>query len=454
MAIKVQHERSFRGSKAMKSQRLVTGVVALVAFQSAAAAGVTVELKRSASVVGGASRGGMTLAKAKKRKRPGGSSSGSKSDTGGDDSGAGDDDSGKSASASSSDSSSDAANEDELLGSKKKPAPKPAAKPIARDDSDDSSGGGGDDDTPVKKAPKAVKSVETVETTASEEPSEATSSSALEFGLGAKALFRNLSWTNDARAANLGPYSLTPGPETSAWFEFYPAAFGTSGFAANVGLFGKFDYGFGVATTLANGNNVATKFRDFQAGLKVRIPFGTFIPNISVAYGQQVFEIAQQGNAFDLPQLAYQFVRPSAGARYYFTPTIALDGAVGYLLVLDPGSGANHVRASNFFPDAKAFGFDVSASVVVRVSGAIGVRGGADLRQYILNMNDKTAPTVGGAVDRYITAWAGLEVVLDGMGAAAGGDDEPAKPSKRSRRHRAEPKPDDESEDGSKSEDE
>ena len=441
MAIK---ERNVR----MPSLVLGVAILTLASLESGASAGVTVELRRSASVSGGASRGGMTLAKAKKRKRPGSSSSGSKSDTGSDDAG-GDDDSGGKSAAASSESNADE-NEEELLGSKKKPAPKPAAKPIARDDSDDSSAG---DDGEAKKPAKAVKSVDTVEAQASEEPSGGTAASALEFGLGAKALFRNLTWTSDARAANLGPYSLTPGPETGAWFEFYPAAFGTSGFAANVGLFGKFDYGFGVATTLANGNNVATKFRDFQAGVKVRIPFGEFVPNISVAYGQQVFEVAQQGNAFDLPQLAYQFVRPSLGARYYFTPTVALDGAVGYLLVLDPGSSANHVRASNFFPDATSFGFDVSASVVFRVSGAIGVRGGADLRQYILNMNDKTAPTVGGAVDRYVTAWAGIEVVLDGQGAAAGGDDEPAKPSKRSRRHHAEPKPDDESEDSSKSED-
>jgi hypothetical protein len=431
---------------------LVLGAAAAIAFawlQGSASAGVTVELKRSAAVSGGASHGGMTLAKAKKRKRPGGGS-GSKSDTG-DDAGGDDDAGGKSASASSD--SGDEPKEDELLGSKKKAAaPKPAAKPIARDDSDDSSSG---DDEVAKKPARSTKSVETVEAKASDEPSTASSLSALEFGLGAKALFRNLSWTSDARASMLGPYKLTPGPETSAWFEFYPAAFGTSGFAANVGLFGKFDYGFGVATTLANGNNVATKFRDFQAGVKVRIPFGAFVPNVSVAYGQQLFEIAQQNQPTDLPQLAYQFVRPSLGARYYFTPTVALDGALGYLMVLDPGSGVNHVKAANFFPDATSFGFDVSASVVYRVSGAIGVRGGADLRQYILNMNDKTTPTVGGAVDRYITAWAGVEVALDGQGATAGGDDEPAKPSKRSRRRHA--KSDDESEessDDSKSEDE
>ena len=41
----------------------------------------------------------------------------------------------------------------------------------------------------------------------------------------------------------LAPYSLSPGPEASAWLEAYPAAFATDGFAANIGLFGSFDYG-------------------------------------------------------------------------------------------------------------------------------------------------------------------------------------------------------------------
>jgi hypothetical protein len=387
----------------------------------------------------------MTLAKAKKRKHHPGGSGGAKSGAGKSDAGddAGDDDSGGKSAAASNDSSSDAA-EEELLGSKKA-GPKPAAKPIARDDSDDAGGG---DDAPKK----STKSVETVEAKASEEPSEASASSALEFGVGAKALFRNLTWTNDARAAMLGPYKLTPGPETGLWLEFYPAALGTSGFAANVGLFGHFNYGFGVATTLANGMDAPTKFRDFLGGLKVRIPVGTFTPNISVAYGQQVFEIAQQQTPTDLPKLAYQFVRPALGARILFTPIVAMDFVAGYLVVLDPGSGADHLRSARYFPKAAAYGFEASASVGIKVTGTVGVRGGLDWRQYGLILNpDSTTRAVAGAVDRYITAWAGLEVVLDGQGAATGGDDEPAKPSKRKRRH-AEPKDDEESEDSSSDE--
>lgn len=387
------------------------------------------------------------LAKAKKRKRPAGSSS--KPDTSDDAPSGGDDDAGKSSAASSD--SNDDAKEDAVLGtsgSKKKKAP-------VADEGESSSGAGSDEGASSKTASKDV---ETVSAKASDEqPASTGPVSALEFGVGGKAMFRSLAWTSDGASAGLGPYSLTPGPETGLWLEFYPAAFGTSGFAANVGLFGRFDYGFGVATTLANGMDAATKFRDFMAGLKVRIPVGTFTPNLSVAYGQQVFEIAQQNTMADLPQLAYQFIRPAAGTRMMFTPTVGLDVVVGYLLVTDPGSGGDHIRSTRFFPNAKSYGIDASASVAFKLTGTVGGRVGADWRQYGIALNpDSSTRRVAGAVDRYVVAWAGLEVVLDGQSAATGGDDEPVKPSKRRRRH-AEPKPDDDSSDdssSSKSEDE
>jgi len=410
-------------------QSLIFGAavaVALAALGSDASAGLADGARRSLSPAGGTVHAGMTLAKAKKKGRRPAASGGKASAP--DDTGDADDEAPSKSSAGSSGASDDAASEEELLGAKKKRA----SAPVDDGSSSDDSG---------KEAPKASpKSVETVESKASDESGDASPSPALEFGVGAKALFRQFSWTSDARAVGLGPYTLSPGPETGMWLEFYPAAFGTSGFAANVGIFGRFDYGFGVATTLANGDVVSTKFRDFLAGLKVRVPMGTFIPNASIAYGSQTFEIAQQGTAQDLPQLAYAFIRPALGTRVMFAPTVAMDVAAAYLMVLDPGSGAGHVRAPNFFPDATSAGFEVSASVGFRLTGSIGARTGVELRQYALNMNDKTAPTVGGAVDRYITAWAGLEVVLDGLGGAAGGDDEPVKPSKRKRRH-AEPKP-------------
>jgi hypothetical protein len=418
----------------------LAAAVALAGLGSDASAGVTDEALRP-RVAAGATHG-MTLAKAKKRRRP--AAPGAK---GGKAAAPADDDAGDADDASASSGASDDAKEEEVFGSKKK------RKAVAADEGD-----AADDAAPAKAArarPKTEAADETVEAKASppdEGEGGAPVGPALEVGLGGKALFRNFVWSGGS-AAGLGPYALTPGPETAAWLEFYPAAFGTSGFAANVGLLARFNYGFGTATTLANNDVVATTFRDYLAGLKLRIPFGTVIPNLSLAYGQQLFQIDQQQNNNDLPKLAYQFVRPALGARVMFAPTVALDLAVGYLAVLDPGSGADHIRSTRFFPNTTSYGIDASASVGIRLAGAIGARGGLDWRQYGLAFNpDPGTRQVRGAIDRYITVWLGVEVVLDGLG-AAGDDDEP-KPSKRKRR-RAEPKEDDESEgEGEKSEEE
>jgi hypothetical protein len=425
------HLDLMRRSERVEMKGLLGGLVVAVALASLgsdASAALTDGAAPDLVAKAGSRHHAVTIAKAKKRKRPASSGSAGKGEST-DDAAGGDDDSGKSASASSD--AGDDAKEDAVLG----PAKKKKAPVAASEDGDSSSSGrsgGGDDDSKA-----ASKSVETVSSKASsEEPGAGATLSALEFGVGAKAMFRQLAWTSDARAAGLGPYTLTPGPETGAWLEFYPAAFGSQGFAANIGLFGRFDYGFGVATTLADHTDAATSFRDYLGGIKVRIPTGTFIPNVSVAYGQQVFEIAQQQNAADLPKLAYQFIRPALGARILLSPTIALDAAVAYLMVLDAGSGTDQLKSSRFFPKATSYGIDASASVAVKVTESIGVRGGADFRQYGIDLHpDSTTRSVAGAVDRYIVAWAGLEVVLDGQGGAAGGDDEPAKPSKRRRRH-------------------
>ena len=370
----------------MKGLLLGVGVaVALAALEGDASAGLADEAPLSRSASAGATHG-MTLAKAKKRRRP--AAPGAKAEPA-DDAAAGDDDAPSKSAAASSDSS-DEAKEAELFGSskaKKKPAPPPAA-------SDDGEASGSP--SPPKARPKMVD--ETVEAKASEESSDASPQSALEFGVGFKALFRNLAWTPDGRAAGLGPYSLSPGPQTGLWLEFYPAAFGSSGFAANVGVIARFNYGFGVATTLANDDVVETKFRDFLAGVKLRVPFGGFVPSLSIAYGQQVFAIAQQMTMQDLPQLAYQFVRFAPGARMYFTPTVALDVGAAYLLVLDPGSGANSIRDPNrFFPKATAFGFDVDG--VPRVSADRLDRGAGRRRPAGLHhqqQSDRTTRDVGG----------------------------------------------------------
>jgi hypothetical protein len=259
---------------------------------------------------------------------------------------------------------------------------------------------------------------------------------AFRFGVGGKALFRNLSWTDDMGA--LAPYSLSPGPEAAVWLEAFPAAFATDGFAANIGLFGHFNYGFRASSKTPAGATLDTKYQDFLVGLKIRFPVGMFIPYVAGGYGMQKFHLEPADAT--RPNFNYSLVSAGAGTRIEFTPAIDLDVGASYLFVTNPGSSAGEVAAPGLYPNATAYGVDASLSLGFRVMSAVGLRAGVDFRQIGLATHWKTGDTAlraGGALDRYIAAWGGLEVVFDGVGGGAGGgESEQAAPAKK-----AAPKP-------------
>jgi len=307
--------------------------------------------------------------------------------------------------------------------SEEKKAPPPAPEP---------------EDEPVKKPAKAAKAPP---------PAEGGGAGgivpvALQVGLGGTALFRQLVWTQDMGA--LAPYSLTPGPEISGWLETYPAAFATDGFAANIGLYGHFNYGIGAESKLppsapTPGMKLTTKYQDFLAGVKVRIPVGMIVPYVAGAYGMQKFQLEPMDNT--RPNFDYAFIRAGAGARVQFTPSVDMDLGAGYLIVTSLGSQAGEVQA--LYPNAKANGVDVNLSLGFRITSLIGIRVGADFRQYGLTLHWATGQPgiiAGGATDRYISAWGGLEIVLDGLGSSGGGEEgEAAAPKKPAAKKKAAP---------------
>jgi hypothetical protein len=286
---------------------------------------------------------------------------------------------------------------------------------------------------PDETAAAAKKPAKPVEKPAEADDSAGSGQPALTFGIGGRALFRNLSWTDNV--ANLAPYTLSPGPEVTVWGEVYPAAFMTSGFAANIGVFGHFNYGFGASSKTPSGTNLTTKYQDFLVGLKVRIPLGMVIPYVVGAYGLQSFNLEPFAN--DRPNFTYAFVKPGAGVRIQATPMFDIDIGGGYLVVTGIGAAAGDVKSSMFLPRSTAAGVDFSVSFGVRFSSLIGVRAGADLRQYGLSSNyvmGGPGLVVGGSTDRYITAWGGVEILLDGVGGGpGGGGEEEAAPAKKAK---------------------
>jgi len=316
-------------------------------------------------------------------------------------------------------------------------------EPTPSKPSSDSSSTGGDDKPPAPSDADEVtkKPVKADKPAAEPEDSEGSGLPALQFGVGGKALFRTLSWTDDG--GTLAPYSLSPGPEVGVWLEAYPAAFATTGFAANIGIFGSFNYGIGAKskTAGATATELTTKYQDFLVGLKVRIPLGMFNPYVSGAYGGQTFKLDPV--AADRPNFNYSFIRPGAGVRIQATPMVDIEVGAGFLIVNGLGTQPGELKSAMFFPRATASGIDAGLSIGVRFSNLIGVRVGGDFRQYGMTSGFQagdTTPRAGGATDRYITAWGGVEILLDGAGGGpAGGGDEEAAPAKKAPAKKAAP---------------
>jgi hypothetical protein len=184
---------------------------------------------------------------------------------------------------------------------------------------------------------------------------------------------------------------------------------------------------------------LTTKYQDFLAGVKVRIPVGMIVPYVAGAYGMQKFQLEPVDNT--RPNFNYAFIRAGAGARVQFTPSVDMDLGAGYLIVTSLGSQAGEVQA--LYPNAKANGVDVNLSLGFRITSLIGIRVGADFRQYGLTLHWATGQPgimAGGATDRYISAWGGLEIVLDGLGSSGGGEEgEAAAPKKPAPKKKAAP---------------
>jgi hypothetical protein len=247
---------------------------------------------------------------------------------------------------------------------------------------------------------------------------------ALELGVGGRALIRDVAWNQDV-LNHFGPYALHPGPEGSLWLELFPASFFGGGLAAKLGLFGGFNYGFGVKSMTKSGSTLATTFQDFTVGAKMRFSLGALSPYASAAYSQQTFKLATGSTS--VPNFDYKIARVGAGARLAFTPSAFAEVGAAFLLVTDVGSQTGEIGSKDFFPRAKAYGVDAGASVGLRVLGPLAARIGADFRQLGLDFHVRpgdTSPAVGGATDRYITIWAGIALVLDGQPRDSGDDEE------------------------------
>ena len=129
-------------------------------------------------------------------------------------------------------------------------------------------------------------------------------------------------------------------------------------------------------------------------------------------------------------------VSDSGAVRHKNEDCFVADDRLSLFVVADGmgGHAAGEVASPPLYPKSTAYGIDASLSVGYRVTSLIGLRVGGDFRQIGLATHWTSANTAlqtGGALDRYISGWGGVEVVLDAVGGGPGRGDEEAPPAKK-----------------------
>ncbi len=235
---------------------------------------------------------------------------------------------------------------------------------------------------------------------------------ALRAGIGFGAVYRRLTWAG-AHSPALSDYAMSPGSELGGWLEVYPGALVDRGLASNLGAMVSFNRGFGVSSKSAAGDVSSVIFEDFLLGLQMRFPLGFFTPQVSAAYGGQVFLFTPR--LAPVPSVFYAFARLAVGARAQIANAIDAQIEAAYLAVLDSGKQAGYLGAPEYLQGLSTYGLEAGGSIGVRVTGVFGVRAGVDFRQYALDASHATGMLMADkAADRYLTIWGGAEIVLDG----------------------------------------
>jgi len=228
---------------------------------------------------------------------------------------------------------------------------------------------------------------------------------------GAAVFSRDLSYSDDAFDA-LRPYWMPAGGALRAAVRWYPGAHVTGGMAAHVGLDAAFGGALGVRSRQRDGTRFPTDSLEFRVGADVRIPVDPIELGVGLAFGMHTFTLApsESGVEAPVPDVEYQFVRPSLRLRADLPAALFVETAVGARVLT--GSGALTFAA--WFPRGSGVGLDFGAWLGWMSDLGVGVRAGFEWQRYFFSLNTAAGDPyrVGGASDQYLSGSADLVVRL------------------------------------------
>ena len=199
-------------------------------------------------------------------------------------------------------------------------------------------------------------------------------------------------------------YSLGAAPAVFLDAAWYPLAHSQGGILAHLGVMAGYEHGFATRTNDGAGGDLETRMMAFFAGLKMRLPLGAHELAASFSYGQHSFTIdGDEQRPF--PDVKYSYLRPALDATFR-VDRVSFGGHLGHRFLLSSGA----LESDTWFPRLTGAGLDLGLFVGQVLWKTLEVRAGADLRRYYFTMHPEVGDryVVGGAVDQFLSLWAGL----------------------------------------------
>ncbi len=203
---------------------------------------------------------------------------------------------------------------------------------------------------------------------------------------------------------------------------YYPAVHFTDGFATNIGLDLNISQAFGIQSRTPDGSTYPTQIHDYNGGLRVRVPFGSAEPYLTLGYGDDAFKMTGANRAaLILPDTDYRYLRAVLGVRAPLPSNVSLGVSAGYRYVLSPGG-----IKTDYFPRATVGGMEANLYIGYAINDILEARIGFDYRRYFYSMHSKNGDTyiVGGAIDQTYGGSLSLAVTLGGTPRAASAAEE------------------------------
>jgi hypothetical protein len=225
---------------------------------------------------------------------------------------------------------------------------------------------------------------------------------ALEVSVGIGMISRSLSYNDDIFAA-IPTYDLAAAPTFVGSLDWYPAAHGSTGWLANLGLTADLELAYALDTETSEGATYDTSASGFHIGARQRFYLGRVDANATITYGSQSFGFDDGGMGMapaPVPDVTYDHLRFGGGVRAGFVEKFGAGLSAAYRHVL----GAGEMDEAGYFPRMDVAGIDAGAFATWALARRFELRVAFSVQRYFFSLNPEPgdAYIAGGAIDQYL----------------------------------------------------